>query len=125
MISARNIQLGIGALSALIYFSTMKSDLKSNASNEESKFKAWSQNFKSKFVQECSSGVDSKQKQKYEVVCQCFADRLEQQHILPTEYNSILSTETEFAQDFSNRISVYFGSDSGKETKEVCANLVK
>jgi hypothetical protein len=125
MISTRNIQLGIGALSALIYISTMKTDIKNAASNEQSKFKAWSQNFKSKFVEECSKDVDADKKQKFEVVCQCFAERLEQQHVLPTEFNSILSTETEFAQDFSNRIRNYFSTDSGKETKEVCANLVK
>ncbi len=124
MISTRNIQLGIGALSALIYISSMKTEIK-NTTNEESKFKVWSQNFKSKFIEECSSDVDVDKKQKYEVVCQCFAQRLEQQHVLPTEYNTLLSNETEFAQDFSNRISRYFSSDSGKETKEICANLVR
>ena len=102
---------------------TTISDKKKNAppALETSRYEAWPAEFKQNFINECSSNVSEEKKRAYAIVCGCFAKRLEDEHVLPTQFNPVLSTESKFAQDISGRIAAYFNSPDGTKTKEICA----
>lgn len=115
-------QLPFLFLLAGIYF-YMEYDARqhSSPSHDASRFQAWPMEFREGFVQQCSAGVGADKAVKFEVVCRCFAKRLEAEHILPVTYDTKYSDPQRFSKDLSQRMNVYFQTEAGRLTRETCA----
>ncbi len=85
---------------------------------EASKYESWPSEFKQEFVASCVRGAKSAPwAQSY---CQCYTDILEGEHLIPTKYNSVTTSEAQYEEHVGKIVDDFLESPVGKAGLEKC-----
>jgi len=93
----------------------------------ESKNEAWPKEFKDAMITGCADPTTEIAKEYGEAAttkyCSCFANSLEQAHVIPTLYNTVTDSEDGYVNKVDGIISTYISSEPGQKASQDCMAL--
>ena len=126
----------LGGLALFVLFVAFKISLKfgvgyglGEAEIAASKSQAWDIEYKASFNEGCVSAVQSEvpdvDPRYIQAYCSCYTDGIEGAHIIPTKYNTITSTEDQYAEEVGKVLDGYLESQDGQNLINGCVKTAQ